>query len=154
MFDIIILAIGKIREDYFAEAAGEYLKRLKPYARIEMVELEPAPFNSSNKEKAKRLEAEKILNYLEKYSDSQIFILHERGKSFDSQDFAKTLEGVNRRTIFVVGGSLGFDGSILGKNWPKLSLSPLTFPHEMARVVLLEQIYRAATIVKGKDYHY
>lgn len=153
MFDIVILAIGKIKENYFSEAANEYLKRLRPYARIEMVELEPASFNNSNKEKSKKMEAEKILAYLEKQPDAQVFILHERGKSFDSGDFAKTLD-TNRRTIFVVGGSLGFDENILEKNWLKLSLSPLTFPHEMARVILLEQVYRAATIIKGKDYHY
>lgn len=153
MFDIVILAIGKIKENYFSEAAKEYLKRLRPYARIEMVELEPASFNNSNKEKSKKKEAEKILAYLEKQPDAQVFILHERGKSLDSGDFAKTLD-TNRRTIFVVGGSLGFDESILEKNWLKLSLSPLTFPHEMARVILLEQVYRAATIIKGKDYHY
>ncbi len=154
MLDVIILAIGKIRENHFAEAADEYIKRLKPYARVEMVELGPTPFNNSNKNKAKKLEAEKILNYLEKHSDSRIFILHEEGENINSRDFARTLERSNGRTIFVVGGSLGFDDSVLEKSWQKLSLSPLTFPHEMARVILLEQIYRAATIIKGKEYHY
>ncbi|MEK7098091.1 MAG: 23S rRNA (pseudouridine(1915)-N(3))-methyltransferase RlmH, partial [Patescibacteria group bacterium] len=117
-------------------------------------ELGPTPFNNSNKNKAKKLEAEKILNYLEKHSDSRIFILHEEGENINSRDFARTLERSNGRTIFVVGGSLGFDDSVLEKSWQKLSLSPLTFPHEMARVILLEQIYRAATIIKGKEYHY
>lgn len=154
MFDIIILAIGKIRENYFAEAADEYIKRLKPYARVETIELGPVPFNNSNKNKAKKLEAEKILAYLEKHSDSRIFILHEEGKKINSRDFAGTVEGSGGRMIFVVGGSLGFDDSILEKSWQKLSLSPLTFPHEMARVILLEQIYRAATIIRGKEYHY
>lgn len=154
MFDITILAIGKIKEPYFFEAANEYLKRLKPYAKIRIVELEPEPFNNSNKEKVRKIETEKLVSFLKKQEHARVFILSEHGKGMDSHEFAELLDKENNRTIFVFGGSLGFDRDILEKYQNRISLSPMTFPHEMARVVLLEQAYRAAMILKGKDYHY
>lgn len=155
MLRITILTIGKIKEKYFAEAIEEYEKRLKPYAKMDIVELKAEPFSENTKDKAKNIEAERMLSFLEKHPDSQIFILDENGKNPTSREFAQMIEkSENSHFVFVIGGSLGFAKEILGRPWPKISLSTMTFPHEMARMILIEQIYRAVTIIKNKDYHY
>lgn len=155
MFNITILAVGKIKEKYFQEAMGEYLKRLRPYAKISIEELRAEPFkNESEKIKSKKIEGERIFNFLEKYTDSEIVILDERGKKYSSPEFADYLSKINRRIIFVIGGALGIDEIISKKYKNKIALSDMTFPHEMARVFLTEQLYRAAAIIKGKEYHY
>lgn len=154
MFNIIILVIGKIKESYYLEAIQEYQKRLKPYAKIEIVELKPEPFGASNKEKSKKAEGERIINFLNKNRDSEIFLLDERGENMPSENFAGIINKINGRIIFVIGGALGFDKNIFSKYRNRISLSRMTFPHEMARVILLEQIYRAITIIKNKQYHY
>lgn len=153
MFNITILAVGKIKEKYFQEAIGEYLKRLKPYAKITIEELKAEPFKNENEKiKSKKIEGERILNFLEKHSDSEVFILDERGKKFSSMEFANHL--LSQPIIFVIGGALGIDEGVIKKCKNKISLSNMTFPHEMARLFLIEQLYRAITIVKGKEYHY
>lgn len=155
MLNIIILSIGKIKEKYFQEAFDEYLKRLKPYAKIEIQELKSEPFRGdSDKEKSKKIEGERILNFLDKRADSEVIILDERGKKFSSVKFSGYLFGFNRQIIFVVGGTLGFSDDVSRKYKNKVSLSDMTFPHEMAKVMLIEQIYRASAIAKGKNYHY
>lgn len=155
MFNITILVVGKIKEKYFQEAIGEYLKRLKPYAKITIEELKAEPFkNKSEKIKSKKIEGGRILNFLEKHSDSEVVILDEHGKKFSSVEFANNLSKINRQIVFVIGGALGIDEKVSDKYKNKMALSNMTFPHEMARLFLLEQIYRATTIVKGKDYHY
>lgn len=153
MIFIKILVIGKLKEKSWNDLSQEYLKRLKPYAKIEIIELKPEPFNKSNIKEAIKKESQKIKEHLEKEKNSTIFILDERGKSLNSQEFSVNLERVSGSIIFVVNGALGYDREIL-KNYNLISLSPLTFPHEMARVVLLEQIYRAITIINQKEYHY
>jgi len=154
MFDITILTVGKIKEPYFQSAAKEYLKRLAPFAKIDVYEIKPEPFGAGNKTRSKDIEGARILAFLGKHQESVIIILDEKGENFTSIEFAKTLEKSNQHIIFVIGGSLGLDKKVLGKPWLKLSLSQLTFPHEMSRLILLEQIYRAATIVCGKEYHH
>jgi 23S rRNA (pseudouridine1915-N3)-methyltransferase len=153
MLEINILAIGKVKNEFFAGAIEEYLKRLKPYAAVKIVELAPEAFGNSDKEKAKKAEGERILRALEKYSGAEIFLLHERGEEIDSVKFARRLESSGGKTVFVIAGALGFSEEVLQK-YRQFSLSKMTFPHEMARLVLLEQIYRSATIIQGKTYHY
>lgn len=153
MLNITILAIGKIKERHFQDACQEYLKRLKPYAKISIEELKAEPFGAGDKERAKKTEAGRILKALEKHEGSEIIILDERGENPTSHGLAGRLDEA-RHFVFVIGGTLGYDKSILEKSWKKISLSKMTFPHELVRVMLLEQIYRAATIVKGKEYHY
>ncbi|MFA5131203.1 MAG: 23S rRNA (pseudouridine(1915)-N(3))-methyltransferase RlmH [Patescibacteria group bacterium] len=152
MLDITILTIGKIKDKSYAHLAAEYLKRLRPYARIKMVELEAVAFSEKMRDKAKDYEGEKIENYLSKQTEAIMYLLAERGLEMPSPEFAYWLE---KKTplILVVGGALGFSEALYQK-YPSLSLSALTFPHELARVVLLEQIYRAATILGQKNYHY
>jgi 23S rRNA (pseudouridine1915-N3)-methyltransferase len=155
MLNIVILAVGKIKTKYFNEAADEYLKRLGPYTKIFIEEIESEPFaRESDKERTKKREGERLAKALEKYSDSIIFLLDARGKQFSSVSFADFLNEQNERIVFVIGGVLGFSGEFLGRKYKKIALSEMTLPHELARVVLLEQIYRAAAILGGRTYHY
>lgn len=153
MLDINIVALGKMKEKYYQDACLEYLKRLKPYARIKITELEPVAFGRSDKIKSQREESAKIENYLAKVSGAQIILLDEKGKLFDSLTFADNLAKISRPLVLVLGGALGFSLELKSK-YPAWSLSKLTYPHELARVILLEQLYRAAAILSGKDYHY
>jgi 23S rRNA (pseudouridine1915-N3)-methyltransferase len=152
MLDITIIAIGKIKNSSQAELAAEYWKRLKPYARLKLVELPATSFTQTNKEKSLVEEGDRITDYLAGRTEAQIFLMAERGQLMSSPELASWLEK-SSPLVLVVGGALGFSRAVYDK-YPAISLSPLTFPHEMARVVLLEQIYRATTILNKKDYHY
>jgi 23S rRNA (pseudouridine1915-N3)-methyltransferase len=157
MLKITILAVGKLKDDNFKKLFNEYIKRISPYAVLNLEELAPEPFfDNSNKEKIKQKEGEKIINYLKRFPQSKIFILDERGKEFNSENFSKVLfKNELENIIFVVGGTLGFSGEILTyKNAFQVSLSTMTFPHELVRVILAEQIYRSIAINKNKSYHY
>lgn len=157
MLKITILAVGKIKDDNFKKLFNEYIKRISPYAVLNVEELTPEPFfDNSNKEKIKQKEGEKIIKYLERFPQSKIFILDERGREFNSINFSNLLfESELESIIFVIGGTLGLDKNILDyKNATKISLSQMTFPHELVRVILSEQIYRAIAINKNKSYHY
>ena len=161
MYKITIISLGQAKEKYFVAAINEYLKRLKPYARVDLIELKAEPFGVSNKAAAQKIEAERVEKYLGKYTaarsgaynSARIFLLDERGAEMTSVEFAQRLDKITGEIIFVIGGALGFAPDLL-KKYPKFSLSKMTYLHEMAKVILLEQIYRAVTIIKGKSYHY
>lgn len=153
MLDITIVAVGKIKESHWQEAILEYEKRLKPYAKITIEEIIPEPICIGDQEKTKKVEGEKIIRFLAKYPKGEIFLLTEKGRDLDSLKFAELIKNKNEQAVFVVGGSLGFSAEVL-KKYAQISLSELTFTHEMARVILMEQIYRAATIINGKEYHH
>lgn len=156
MLNITLIAVGKIKEAFFQEAFKEYEKRLKPYIRLKVIELAPAPFSKDTKEKAKEIEGKRIKDFLEKHNQepgvSSVYLLAERGRTYDSPAMAAWLEK-SSPLILVIGGALGFSRELY-ERYPQLSLSPLTFPHEMARVILMEQLYRAAAILNKKEYHY
>ena len=152
MLNITIITIGKVREDYLNQAASEYIKRIKPYGRLTLQELKAESFSDTTKDKAKKLEAERIEAVLKRKDEADIYLLSEHGTLFDSLKFAAKIN-THKELVLVIAGSLGFAKDLEAK-YPKISLSPLTFPHELARVVLLEQIYRAATIINKKEYHY
>lgn len=157
MLKITILAVGRIKDEYFKKSFQEYLKRISPYAVVNVEEINSEPFfDNSDRDKIKQKEGKKILKYLEKFSQSRIIILDERGKEFKSVEFSEFLfKNESEEAVFVVGGTLGFSKDILNyKNATKMSLSQMTFPHEMIRVILAEQIYRAIAINKNKNYHY
>lgn len=157
---ITILQIGKTKSSYFQEAEQEYLKRLQPHAKIEIVTLKEAsaPYdqNESTRGLAKQKEALDLQKHLPK--DTFIIALDEKGKTLTSHAFADLLlknrdfEGAN--ITFIIGGPFGLAEQILKKAHLKLSFSSMTFTHEMIRTILLEQIYRAFTIISGKKYHY
>lgn len=154
MLNITLLTIGKIKEKSFSDLILEYLKRLRPYAKIKIEELKAEPFNVSTKTKAMEIEGERIINFLQKFPDGKIVLLDEAGKNFSSLEFSDFLNDEKSHFIFVIAGSLGLPKIIKEKIKLNLSLSKMTFPHEMARVILLEQIYRAVTISKNKEYHH
>lgn len=156
MLDIVIIAVDKIKAKYYLAAAEEYLKRLSPYTKIKIEELPAEPFrNDGDKVKAKKKEGERIIKAIIKYSGAQIIFLAESGELMDSLQFSKWLEiKAGQKIVFVIAGSLGFDEGAIRKASGLLSLSTLTFPHELAQVVLLEQLYRAVSISKGREYHH
>jgi 23S rRNA (pseudouridine1915-N3)-methyltransferase len=154
MNNMTILAVGKLKEQIYRDGVAEYLKRLKPYAKIKVVELIPESFSESNREQAKEKENQKILDYLGKNQDKKVVYLTEGGREYSSVEFSQFLNKTNQEIIFIIGGALGFSEKTLSKMDAKLSLSKMTFLHEMARLILVEQIYRAQMIESGKSYHY
>jgi len=155
MFRITLVSVGKLKDREIEGFVLKYIKLLSPYAVINLVELKAEPFrDNSQKIKAKKAEGERIIKELKKKKLGTIVLLTEQGVSFNSMTFSQKLESWGPEITFVVGGALGLSTEVLKNFKNKLSLSPMTFPHEMARVVLLEQIYRAVTILKGKEYHY
>lgn len=156
MLSVKIIVLGKLKETYWQSSEIEYLKRLRPYARVDILELLEEPFrDGDDPEKVKMKEAEKIKKVL--HEGELVIALHERGKEFTSPLFAKFLEDHSTRgetIVFVVGGPLGLHESILNLADLQISLSQLTFPHQMVRTILLEQLYRATTILNEKKYHY
>ncbi len=153
MLDISILALGKMTDSFLKEGIEAYLKRLKPYVKIEIIELKSESFQKHSQRQAKQKEAQRIEKYLDKKL-AQVFLLEEKGELLDSLSFSKKLHKLDSgKIILVLGGSLGFSEE-LSKKYKSLSLSPLTFTHEIARLIIVEQIYRAISIEKGKDYHY
>lgn len=149
-----ILCIGKLKESYAREACEEYIKRLSPYLKITITEIPETPFKDiHDREKIQNTEAEKIKKHLKK--DAFIIALHPDAKPLDSIAFSKKLQHWEQQpsVTFIIGGPLGIAAEILTQAHEKLSLSPLTFTHQMTRVILLEQLYRGVMIGKGK-YHY
>ena len=158
MINITILTLGSLKEKYWVEAEAEYLKRLSPYARVNFVELKEESFaEKTNPKIIKKKEAEKLIKILEK-KEGYIIALDSTGKQFTSLQLASHFDNVTMKQfnnlIFVIGGPLGLDNSILELADFKLSLSNLTFTHQMVRTILLEQIYRSVMINEGRKYHY
>lgn len=157
MLKITILSVGKLKKEYYKNAFDEYIKMISPYANVKIEELSPESFfDNSDREKIKEKEGKKIIKYLERFKQSKILILDERGKEFVSKEFSDFLfKNELEDIIFVIGGTLGFSQEIFNhKNITKISLSQMTLPHELTRVILAEQIYRAIAINKNKSYHY
>lgn len=156
---INVLTVGKLKEKYWKGAVEEYVKRLSSYAKVNVVEVpdEPTPDNASaaQEEGIKRKEAEKLLG---KIGDRDYVVaLVIEGKGLTSEEFADHLDkmaGQGYSTFtFVIGGSLGLHESVRQRANYKLSFSKFTFPHQMVRVILLEQVYRAFRIQRGEPYH-
>ncbi len=156
MYRFRILAVGPLHHEYAALAAAEYLKRLRPFAKVDVEEIGKRAFRSlSERERVQGIEAAHLVAHLT--NDEYVVALDEAGKAMPSEKFAQLLkrEGETGRIVtFLIGGPLGLSPETKKTAHLTLSLSPLTFPHEMARVVLLEQLYRAMTILAGKTYHY
>jgi len=151
---IHIVALGKLKEKFWREAESEYLKRLTPYYNIVLHEIREESFDEkSDKEKIKLAEAEKILTTLEKIKSENVIALDEHGKKFSSLSFSEFISPLTD-IVFVIGGPLGLHQKVIEKVKTKISFSDMTFTHQMIRVFLLEQIYRATTIKIGKKYHY
>lgn len=160
---ITILCVGKIKEKFYRDAVAEYEKRLSRYCKLEIVEVadEKTPENAhaATENAIKEKEAGRLCARLEKLSREGAFlcVLAIDGKELDSAALSKKLEALGTggisHVIFVIGGSLGIADSLLKQADMKLSFSKMTFPHQLMRVILLEQIYRSYRIMNGEPYH-
>ncbi len=157
--NIRILCVGKIKEKYFTEAIREYTKRLGRYAKLEIVEVpdEKTPEGASEHEEEliRIKEGERLLAKIR--DTDYVITLAIKGRKHTSESFSKELEklmNTGKSTIdFVIGGSLGTSDAILKRSDDTISFSDMTFPHQLMRVVLLEQVYRAFRIMKNEPYH-
>lgn len=154
---LTIFCMGKTRERFIQEGIGKYTRYLKPYTDIEIKELKEEKIHDlKDAPSIRKKEAERILKAIPK----NVFFaaLDERGQEFTSHEFAAFINGMLesgvREIAFVIGGAMGLDESILQQANKSIALSRWTVTHEMARLVLIEQLYRAFTIIKGKTYHY
>lgn len=156
---ITIITVGKIKEKYLKDAIAEYSKRLSKYCKLEIVEVadEKTPDNASEvvEEQIRSKEAERILKYVK--DDAYVVTLEINGKQLTSEELADKVEklGVQGMShiIFIIGGSIGLGKEVLAKSNYALSFSKMTFPHQLMRVILLEQIYRSYRIINGEPYH-
>jgi 23S rRNA (pseudouridine1915-N3)-methyltransferase len=153
--NINILCVGKIREKYIKSGIEEYLKRIEPYSGIKITEIQAEKIFDETDEKYLIVEAEKILGKINE--NSFVIALDSAGKNFDSPEFASQInnmisDGYNQ-IIFVIGGSSGLAQSVKNRADLLLSFSKMTFPHQLIRLMLVEQIYRAFRIIRGEPYH-
>ncbi|MCI9547110.1 MAG: 23S rRNA (pseudouridine(1915)-N(3))-methyltransferase RlmH [Lachnospiraceae bacterium] len=156
---VTALTVGKIKETYLKEGIKEYAKRLSKYCKLEIVEVadEKTPdfLDGSQVELVLKKEGERLLKCLPK--DAYVVTLEISGQQLTSQQFASKIDslavGGVSHIVFVIGGSLGLGKNILEKSDFSLSFSKMTFPHQLMRVILLEQIYRSYRIIKGEPYH-
>lgn len=158
MLNAEILCIGKCNASFARDGCAEYIKRLTPYIKLKITELDEVRLkDDSEAEKMKVIEAEgrKILDYLSKRQTYTVAMCVEGGQ-MTSEQFARLIDTAAMQkgnVTFVIGGSLGLSDSVKEKADRQLSMSKMTFPHQIARLVLCEQIYRAAMINAGTKYH-
>ena len=149
---IKIICVGKIKEKFFIDAINEYQKRLSKYTKLEIIECKDYDIGSIDN--IKKLESEEILK---KINDKDFVITLEiDGKSLDSIEFEDLIDKTlttNSNLTFIIGGSYGLDDDVKSRSNYKLSFSKLTFPHQLFRIILLEQIYRAYKIINNESYH-
>lgn len=153
---IKIIALGKIKEKFLKDGIDEFLKRLTPYASVEIVELQPVEIKDENlTEKALLQEGEKILSHIK--TDSFVITLEINGKQLSSEEFASRISEISNsgvsELVFVIGSSCGISRIVSQRANLKLSMSKMTFLHQFARLILVEQIYRAFKILKNETYH-
>ena len=141
--EITILAVGKIKDAAWLEKVEDYSARVKHDCRLEFAEI---------KDSDPKSEGEKLLKHSDRCR-GYIIALDERGTLCTSAEFARKIRGISGRIVFIIGGPSGLDEAVKNAAHERLALSPMTFTHEMARVLLLEQIYRALAIIKNHPYH-
>jgi len=156
---ITIISVGKIKEKYYTDAINEYSKRLGRYCKLNIISVndEKTPASPTDRERdiVVRTEGQRIQKYIKE--DAYIIALAIDGKSYSSEKFANMINnvGINGTSNiqFIIGGSLGLSDDILKNANMKVSFSEMTFPHQLMRVILLEQIYRAYRIINNEPYH-
>ncbi len=154
--NIKIIALGKIKEKFLKDGINEFLKRLTPYASVEITELSAIEIKDENlTAKILEQEGEKILSHIK--PQSFVITMEIKGKMFSSEEFAKKIEDITNdgisEIIFVIGSSCGISPTVSARANLKMSMSKMTFLHQFARLILVEQIYRAFKIIKGETYH-
>jgi 23S rRNA (pseudouridine1915-N3)-methyltransferase len=157
--NISIISVGKLKEKYLKQGIDEYVKRLSGYAKVEIIEVqdEKAPENLSDQEmeQVKQKEGERILAKIS--DDTYVIALAIEGKMKSSEELAESLDKLatygKSKIAFVIGGSLGLSKQVMQRANEALSFSKMTFPHQLMRLILLEQVYRAFRINRGEPYH-
>ena len=158
MVHINIICVGKIKENYLKEAILEYSKRLSKYCKLSFIEVEdeqiPNNLNSKISENIKEIEGNKILSHIK---NSYVIALDLKGKQYTSEEFSKKLENIvllnNSNITFIIGGSLGLSKKVLQNSNELICFSKMTFPHQLIRVFVLEQLFRAFKIQNNETYH-
>lgn len=159
MLRIKIVAVGKIREKYLQDGLNEFTKRLSTYTKLDVMEIadEPCPerLSPAEEERVRGVEGERILRNI--LPQEYVILLDIQGKELDSLGLSDLLDGLalngKSSVAFVIGGSLGVSSQVRARADFRWSFSRLTFPHQLIRLMLLEQIYRASKISKGEPYH-
>jgi len=157
--NISIIAVGKLKEKYLKQGIDEYLKRLTAYAKVEIIEVpdEKAPeiLSDTEMQQVKQKEGERILTKISQ--DTHVIALAIEGKMKTSEELADDLDKLatygKSKIAFVIGGSLGLSSEVMQRANERLSFSKMTFPHQLMRLVLVEQVYRAFRIIRGEPYH-
>lgn len=157
--NISFVTVGKLKEKYLKQGMAEYVKRLSAYCKIDIIEVadEKAPeeLSDAEMEMVKKKEGQRILSKIS--PDAYVIALAIKGKQYSSEEFASFLEKLathgRSKIVFVIGGSLGLSGDVLKRADMRLSFSKMTFPHQLMRLILAEQVYRAFRIMKGQPYH-
>ena len=154
--NIKIIALGKIKEKFLKDGIDEFLKRLTPYTSVEILELSPIEIKDENlTQKVLDQEGDKILAHIK--PQSFVITMEIKGKMLSSEEFAQKIEDLTNdgvsEIIFVIGSSCGISSNVSARANFKLSMSKMTFLHQFARLILVEQIYRAFKIIKGETYH-
>ncbi len=157
--NISFVTVGKLKEKYLKQGMAEYVKRLSAYCKIDIIEVadEKAPeeLSDAEMEMVKKKEGQRILSKIS--PDAYVIALAIEGKQYSSEEFASFLEKLathgRSKIVFVIGGSLGLSGDVLKRADMRLSFSKMTFPHQLMRLILAEQVYRAFRIMKGQPYH-
>lgn len=157
--NISLICVGKIKEKFLADAIGEYSKRLSKYCKLDIIEVpdEKTPDNASAKleEQIKEKEGESILKHIK--DNMFVIVLAINGKQLSSEELADYISNLgingNSNIALIIGGSLGLSKEVLNRANYKLSFSKMTFPHQLMRVILLEQVYRSFRIINGEPYH-
>jgi 23S rRNA (pseudouridine1915-N3)-methyltransferase len=160
MININIVCVGKLKENYLKDAVSEYSKRLSKYCNLKFIELSdeklPNKINDSIINEIKEKECEKILNSIKK--DSYVIALDLNGKQYKSEEFSEKIENIAVKgfsTItFIIGGTLGLTEEVLKSSNELICFSKMTFPHQLIRVFLLEQLFRAFKISNNETYHW
>lgn len=156
---ITVITVGKIKEKYLKDAIAEYSKRLSKYCKLEIIEVadEKTPDNANEvvEDSIRSKEGERILKYVK--DDAYVITLEIGGKQLSSEELADKIDklGVQGTShiIFIIGGSIGLGKEVLNKSNYALSFSKMTFPHQLMRVILLEQVYRSYRIISNEPYH-
>jgi 23S rRNA (pseudouridine1915-N3)-methyltransferase len=150
-----IIAVGRLRESYWQDAAADYIRRLRPYARLDMVEVAISSKEAASPAaeiRAMEAEGAAILEKLKRHS-GPVIVLDRTGDALNSQQLADLILEGRSEVAFIIGGPLGLAPAVLDRADLLLSFSPMTFPHQLMRVILLEQIYRSFRIMHHEPYH-
>ena len=159
MLNINIICIGKIKENFFKDSIDEYSKRLSKYCKLEILELPdekiPEKLNDKIIDEIKNKECDNIIKHIK--NNSYIICLDLKGKEFSSENFSKKIDTLTLCTsniTFIIGGSLGLTNKVLNMANEKICFSQMTFPHQLIRIFLLEQLFRSFKITNGERYHH